>query len=147
MNTLITDKDGFIKTVISNITEVLDTRLSETALEADKGRYEAMQKELQNVLTNSLKTPTAENARRYEALVKDLEQMKNKIALDEMERSKTLMSKTRAVELEQFITTSRLFDEFDEMVFRKVVERVIINEESAVFKFTDYLEREVPLLA
>lgn len=73
--------------------------------------------------------------------------MKNKIALDEMERSKTLMSKTRAVELEQFITTSRLFDEFDEMVFRKVVERVIINEESAVFKFTDYLEREVPLLA
>lgn len=147
LNTLITDKDGFIKTVISNITEVLDTRLSETALEADKGRYEAMQKELQNVLTNSLKTPTAENARRYEALVKDLEQMKNKIALDEMERSKTLMSKTRAVELEQFITTSRLFDEFDEMVFRKVVERVIINEESAVFKFTDYLEREVPLLA
>lgn len=146
LNTLIEDKDGFVRTVIANITEVLNTRLSESALEADKARYEALQRELQTVLTNSLKTPTAENARLYEGLVQELESLKMKIQTDETERSMTLMSKTRAVEFEQFITTSKLFHEFDGMVFRKVVERVTINEESIVFRFTDYLEREVPLI-
>ncbi len=54
--------------------------------------------------------------------------------------------KTRTLEFEQFITSSKLFHEFDEMVFRKLVEKVVICEDSVVFKFTDYLEREVPLI-
>ena len=108
--------------------------------------YEAKQKELQNVLANSLKTPTAENARLYEGLVQELESLKKKIETEELERSKTLMSKTRTLEFEQFITSSKLFHEFDEMVFRKLVEKVVICEDSVVFKFTDYLEREVPLI-
>lgn len=108
--------------------------------------YEAKQKELQNVLANSLKTPTAANARLYEGLVQELESLKIKIETEELERSKTLMSKTRTLEFEQFITSSKLFHEFDEMVFRKLVEKVVICEDSVVFKFTDYLEREVPLI-
>ncbi len=146
LNTIIEDQDGFVKTVIANISEVLNTRLSEAALEGNRGRYEAKQKELQNVLANSLKSPTAENARLYERLVQELESLKLKIETEEGERSKTLMSKTRAVELEQFINSSKLFHEFDEMVFRKLVERVIVNEDSVTFKFTDFLEREVPLI-
>ena len=146
LNTLIEDQDGFVKTVIENISEVLNTRLSEASLEGNKGRYEAKQKELQNVLANSLKTPTAENARLYEGLVQELESLKKKIETEELERSKTLMSKTRTLEFEQFITSSKLFHEFDEMVFRKLVEKVVICEDSVVFKFTDYLEREVPLI-
>lgn len=146
LNTLIDDQDGFVKTVIENISEVLNTRLSEAALEGNKGRYEAKQKELQNVLANSLKTPTAANARLYEGLVQELESLKIKIETEELERSKTLMSKTRTLEFEQFITSSKLFHEFDEMVFRKLVEKVVICEDSVVFKFTDYLEREVPLI-
>ena len=146
LNTIIEDQDGFVKTVIANISEVLNTRLSEAALEGNRGRYEAKQKELQNVLANSLKSPTAENARLYERLVQELESLKVKIETEEVERSKTLMSKTRAVELEQFINSSKLFHEFDEMVFRKLVERVIVNEDSVTFKFTDFLEREVPLI-
>lgn len=146
LNTLIEDQDGFVKTVIENISEVLNTRLSEAALEGNKGRYEAKQKELQNVLANSLKTPTAANARLYEGLVQELESLKIKIETEELERSKTLMSKTRTLEFEQFITSSKLFHEFDEMVFRKLVEKVVICEDSVVFKFTDYLEREVPLI-
>lgn len=146
LNTLIEDQDGFVKTVIENISEVLNTRLSEASLEGNKGRYEAKQKELQNVLANSLKTPTAENARLYEGLVQELESLKKKIETEELERSKTLMSKTRTLEFEQFITSSKLFHEFDEMVFRKLVEKVVICEDSVVFKFTGYLEREVPLI-
>ena len=146
LNSLIEDQDGFIRTVIENITEVLNTRLSESATEADKAAYAALQKDLQVLLTTSLKSPTSENASEYGRLVKELEELKFKIERDEKDREMTQMSMVRVKELEAFLADSRVFREFDPMVFRKLVERVVIYEDSVTFKFTDSLERTVPLL-
>lgn len=146
LNSLVEDQDGFIKTVIENISEVLNTRLSETATEADKAAYAALQKDLQVLLTTSLKSPTSENASEYGRLVKELEELKFKIERDEKDREMTQMSMVRVKELEAFLADARVFREFDPMVFRKLVERAVIYEDSVTFKFTDTLERTVPLL-
>lgn len=146
LNTLITDEDGFIKTVTDNITEVLNSRLSESATEGDKAAYAALQKDLQVLLTASMKSPTSESAREYERLVKELEELKFKIERDEKDRENTKMSLVRIHELQEFLSESRVFHEFDTMVFRKLVERVIVYEDSVTFKFTDELERTVPLV-
>ena len=146
LNTLIEDKDGFIETVIGNITEVLNTRLSESASEADRAAYAGLQKELQVLLTTGMKTPTAEGAREYERLVKELEELKTKIERDEVDREMTRMSVVRIKELQEFLSKTKVLREFDTMVFRKLVERAIVNEDSVTFKFTETLERTVPLL-
>lgn len=146
LNTLIEDKDGFIETVIENITEVLNTRLSESATEGDRAAYAALQKDLQVLLTTSLRSPTAESAREYERLVKEMEELKYKIERDEKDRLNTKMSLERIRELKEFLAGARVFREFDTMVFKKVCERVIVYEDSVTFKFTEDLERTVPLI-
>ena len=78
--------------------------------------------------------------------MKELEELKFKIERDEKDREMTQMSMVRVKELEAFLADSRVFREFDPMVFRKLVERVVIYEDSVTFKFTDSLERTVPLL-
>lgn len=146
LNTLIDDKGAFIQTVIGNITEVLNTRLSESATEGDKAAYAALQKDLQVLLTTSIKSPTAESAREYERLVHELEELKFKIERDEKDRENTKMSLVRIAELQEFLSNTTIFREFDTTVFRKLVERVIVYEDSVTFIFTDSLERNVPLV-
>lgn len=146
LNQLVEDKDSFFETVIRNITEVLESRLSEASLEGEKAAFSGLQKKLQVLLTESMRAPTAESAREHERLVNELEELKFKIERDEKEREITQMGMVRVKELEQFLKDKSVFTKFDTMVFRKLVERATVYEDTVTFKFSDGLEVTVPML-
>lgn len=56
LNSLIENKEEFIQTVIGNIADVLDSQLSGDTIEADRAAYAGIQKQLQVLLTDNLKS-------------------------------------------------------------------------------------------
>lgn len=56
------------------------------------------------------------------------------------------MHRERSDELQTFLAGKQPFEKFDDMIFRKLVQKAIIKEEEVTFVFSDYLERTVPII-
>lgn len=48
--------------------------------------------------------------------------------------------------MQTFLAGKQPFEKFDDMIFRKLVQKAIIKEEEVTFVFSDYLERTVPII-
>lgn len=83
--------------------------------------------------------------REYERLMTEAEAMRFTIERKVRKRTVAEMSAERIKELRDVLTDKCVFEEFDEVIFRKTVEWVIVYEDYVTFKFTDYLERTVPI--
>ena len=146
LNSLIDDKDGFIATVIANINKVLQTELSPVNIEKLKDQYTGKQKELQTLMTESVSSHDAALVARYEALMGELEELKGRIKEAEESRVRASMHRERSEELQKFLEGKKPFEQFDDMVFRKLVQKAIVKEEEVAFVFSDYFERTVPII-
>ena len=83
---------------------------------------------------------------RYETLMVELEELKGRIEKAEESRVTASMHRERSEELQTFLAGKQPFEKFDDMIFRKLVQKAIIKEEEVTFVFSDYLERTVPII-
>lgn len=146
LNSLVDDKEGFMETVIANINVILQTDLSPVNIDKLKDQYANKQKDLQTLMTQSVTSHDAALVARYEALMAELEVLKGRIKDAEERRVTASMHRERSEELKAFLADKRPFEKFDDMVFRKLVQKAIIKEDEVTFVFSDYLERTVPII-
>lgn len=146
LNSLVDDKEGFMETVIANINVILQTDLSPVNIDKLKDQYASKQKDLQTLMTQSVTSHDAALVARYEALMAELEVLKGRIKDAEERRVTASMHRERSEELKAFLADKRPFEKFDDMVFRKLVQKAIIKEDEVTFVFSDYLERTVPII-
>ena len=146
LNSLVDDKEGFMETVIANINVILQTDLSPVNIDKLKDQYANKQKDLQTLMTQSVTSHDAALVARYEALMAELEVLKGKIKEAEERRVTASMHRERSEELKAFLSDKRPFEKFDDMVFRKLVQKAIVKEDEVTFVFSDYLGRTVPII-
>lgn len=146
VNSLIDDKEGFMESVIENINRVLQTELSVVNIDAMRDEYVLKQKELQTIMTQSMTAHDTALVARYEALMTELEGLKDRIKEAEERRTVASMHRERSEELQKFLESKQPFEQFDDMVFRKLVQKAIIGDDEVTFVFSDYLERTVPIV-
>nr|DAI55606.1 MAG TPA: integrase [Caudoviricetes sp.] len=146
LNSLVDDKEGFVATVIANINVILQTELSPINIEKLRDQYASKQKELQTLMAQSVTSHDAALVARYETLMVELEELKGRIEKAEESRVTASMHRERSEELQTFLAGKQPFEKFDDMIFRKLVQKAIIKEEEVTFVFSDYLERTVPII-
>lgn len=146
LNSLVEDKEGFVATVVANINLILQTDLSVVNIDKLKDEYATKQKELQNLMTQSLNSHDGALVARYEGLMAELGELKGRIEKAEESRITASMHRERSDELQTFLAGKQPFEKFDDMIFRKLVQKAIIKEEEVTFVFSDYLERTVPII-
>ncbi len=146
LNTLIEDKDGFIDEVLANINKVLSTQLSVISIEKMEEEYVLKQKELQTLMNQSMTAHDGVLVARYEGLMQELEQLKARIRIAQEERIMASMHRERGEEMKAFLAGKKTFEEFDDMVFRRLVQRAIVREDEVTFVFSDYCQRTVPII-
>lgn len=146
MNSLIEDKSGFMDTVIANIDTVLQTSLSVRTIEKMKDAYANKQKELQTLMAQSVSSHDGALVARYEGLMGELEELKGRINQAEQGRITAAMHEERSKELKRFLEDKKPFDKYDDLIFRKLVQKAIIREDEVTFVFSDYFERTVPII-
>lgn len=146
LNSLVDDKEGFVATVIANINVILQTELSPINIEKLRDQYASKQKELQTLMAQSVTSHDAALVARYETLMVELEELKGCIEKAEESRVTASMHRERSEELQTFLAGKQPFEKFDDMIFRKLVQKAIIKEEEVTFVFSDYLERTVPII-
>lgn len=145
LNTLVDDKEGFLDTVIGNINQVLSTELSVINIDKMEEEYTLKQRELQKLMNQSMTAHDGALVARYEGLMQELEDLKARIKDAQERRILASMHRERSEELKAFIAGKRTFYDFDDMVFRKLVQKAIIREDEVTFVFSDYCERTVPI--
>ena len=124
----------------------MQTELSPVNIEKLKDQYTGKQKELQTLMTESVSSHDAALVARYEALMGELEELKGRIKEAEESRVRASMHRERSEELQKFLEGKKPFEQFDDMVFRKLVQKAIVKEEEVTFVFSDYFERTVPII-
>ena len=97
-------------------------------------------------MTQSLNSHDGALVARYEGLMKELEVLKGRIETAEESRVTASMHRERSEELRAFLAGKQPFEKFDDMIFRKLIQKAIIKEEEVTFVFSDYLERTVPII-
>ena len=97
-------------------------------------------------MTESVSSHDAALVARYEDLMGELEELKGRIKEAEESRVRASMHRERSEELQKFLEGKKPFEQFDDMVFRKLVQKAIVKEEEVTFVFSDYFERTVPII-
>lgn len=140
MNKLIEGQDVFVETVRTNIQQVLNERLSEDAIDKLDAKLKSLQAEITKLISDSLIDKSGKSFAESQRVMAEMNKVK--LEKDQILKEKATIGFTtmKMVDLERYLTKDKVFNEFNEMAFRRLVDKVLIKDNQATFVFNDMLK-------
>lgn len=145
MKDIVADKNGFIETVISNIEEVVKNRQSENTTEEIDAKIIKIQNQMIGLVSNMTMTNTAEISAKTQEMIAEIERLKKVKETTIAEGLQLQVDLGRMDSLREIINTEAIFDKFNDGIFRRVVDKVLIDGKTATFVFCDAMRITRPI--
>lgn len=147
LSEIVVDKDNFLDTVIANITEVVQNRKTEETTENIDAKIIAIQNEMIGLVKQmTIENSTEITARTQERLqeIERLKQIKETTIAKGLELERDLC---RIEDLREILNSDEIFGEFNADIFRRVVDKVLIDGKTATFVLCDSVRITRPIRA
>ncbi len=146
MKDIVADKSGFIETVISNIEEVVRNRQSESSVEEIDAKIIKIQNQMIGLVSNMTMTNTTEISAKTQEMLAEIERLKQVKETTIAEGLQLQVDLGRMDSLREILNTEEVFDKFNDGIFRRVVDKVLIDGKTATFVLCDTMRITRPIL-
>lgn len=146
MRDIVTDKDGFINKVIANIEEVVKNRQSETSTEEIDAKIISIQNEMIGLVRDMTVANTAEISAKTQEMLGEIERLKHVKETTIAEGLALERDLSRMDNLREMLNSDELFDKFNADIFRRVVDKVLIDGKTATFVLCDAVRITRPII-
>ena len=146
MRDIVTDKDGFINKVIANIEEVVKSRQSETSTEEIDAKIISIQNEMIGLVRDMTVANTAEISAKTQEMLGEIERLKQVKETTIAEGLALERDLSRMDNLREMLNSDELFDKFNADIFRRVVDKVLIDGKTATFVLCDAVRITRPII-
>lgn len=143
---IVVDKDGFINTVISNIEEVVKNRQSEASTEEIDAKIIRIQNEMIGLVRDMTVANTAEISAKTQEMLAEIERLKKVKDITIAEGLALERDLSRMDNLREILNSEEVFDKFNADIFRRVVDKVLIDGKTATFVLCDTMRITKPIL-
>ncbi len=139
MNKIIENQDEFMETIRANIQDVVSARIGDDAIGKLDSELALLQKQMIKLVEESVNDRTGKVMEESQKLMAKIAEVKLDKEQRERERDRFGYENLRVLNFEEYLSKNKVFDEFNDCVFRKLVERVNIKDNEATFIFNDMI--------
>jgi len=140
MNKLIENQDELIETVRGNIQSVIEQRIGDDSIEKLDAKLKEYQNQITKLIAESVNDTTGKVFAESQRVMAEMGKIKAEKDQRLQEREKMGLSNIKLIDLEQYLTKEKVFNEFNDVAFRKLVEKVLIRDNQATFIFNDMIK-------
>jgi len=137
MNEIMVDKQGFIETVINNIETVVRKRNEAESTEEIDSKILAIQNEMIGLVKAMTIDNTTDITTKTQSMLKEIERLKEAKATIIAEGLNLQRDLCRMDDLRQILNEKTIFQTFNEDIFRRTVDKVLLDGKMATFVFCD----------
>lgn len=137
MSEIMVDKQGFIETVISNIEAVVRKRAEAITTEQIDAKILAIQNEMIGLVKAMTLDNTADTTVKTQEMLKEIERLKEVKATTIAEGLSLQRDLCRMEDLRQILNETTVFGTFNEDIFRRTVDKVLLDGKTATFVLCD----------
>lgn len=140
MNKLIENQDELIETVRGNIQSVIDQRICDNGIEKMDAQLRGYQNQITKLIAESVNDSTGKVFAESQRVMAEMGKLKAEKDAIIQERAQSGLANIKVIDLEEYLTKDRVFNEFNDIAFRKLVEKVVIKDNQATFIFNDMIK-------
>ena len=140
LSKLIDNKDELLATVKQNIQSVIDQRVSENSIAKLDPELNNLQRQVWKLVEESVSDRTGQVMAESQKVMAKMAEIKAEKEQRLQEQERFGFTNMKMIDLEKFLSKKQIFEEFDDNVFRKLVERVNIRDNEAIFIFNDMVK-------
>ena len=139
LSKLIDNQDEVLATVKQNIQSVIDQRISEDSIAKLDAELNNLQRQVWKLVEESVNDRTGQVMAESQKVMAKMAEVKAEKEQRLQEKERLGFTNMKVIDLEKFLSKKQVFEEFDDNVFRKLVERVNIRDNEAIFIFNDMI--------
>lgn len=139
MKKLIDNQDELIETVRGNIQSVIEKRIGDNCLETIEKKLRELQSTITKLIEKSITDTTGNCFAESQKVMAEMSSLKQEKEQILKERAKLGASKVKLLDLERYLTKDRVFEEFNAVTFRKMVESATIKDNEITFIFNNVI--------
>lgn len=140
VNKLIENQDQLVLTVKANIQSIVANRVGEDSLEVIDRKLKTMQARISALIEQSITDTTGNCFAESQRIMTEMSELKRQKECIIKDREKLGHSKLKLLDLEKYLTKEKVFNEFNDVAFRKMVQRATIKGYEIIFEFNDLVK-------
>lgn len=140
VNKLIENQDQLVLTVKANIQSVVANRVGEDSLEVIDRKLKSMQAQISALIEQSIADTTGDCFAESQRIMAEMSELKRQKECIIKDRERLGHSKLKLLDLEKYLTKEKVFNEFNDVAFRKMVQKATVKDYEIIFEFNDLVK-------